>query len=72
MSCSAIESATYSIYDAACGTGGILSIAEQDISEVGVAAGKQLKIDLYGQELQPETYATRKRSADARYLRAYR
>lgn len=53
-----LESATYSIYDAACGTGGILSIAEQDISEVGVAAGKQLKIDLYGQELQPETYAT--------------
>ena len=53
-----LESATYSIYDAACGTGGILSIAEQDISEVAEAAGKQLKIDLYGQELQPETYAT--------------
>jgi type I restriction-modification system, M subunit len=53
-----IESATYSIYDAACGTGGILSIAEQSIRSIAERADKQVKIDLYGQELQPETYAT--------------
>lgn len=53
-----IESATYSIYDAACGTGGILSIAEQRIREIAKETNKQVKIDLYGQELQPETYAT--------------
>ena len=52
-----IESATYSIYDAACGTGGILSIAEQSIRAIADKKHKQVKIDLYGQELQPETYA---------------
>ncbi len=53
-----IESATYSIYDAACGTGGILSVAEQSIRAIAERQHKQVKIDLYGQELQPETYAT--------------
>ncbi|MBR8802058.1 type I restriction-modification system subunit M [Porphyromonas levii] len=53
-----IESATYSIYDAACGTGGILSVAEQSIRDIAERQHKQVKIDLYGQELQPETYAT--------------
>lgn len=53
-----IESATYSIYDAACGTGGILSVAEQSIQTIAERQHKQVKIDLYGQELQPETYAT--------------
>lgn len=53
-----LESATYSIYDAACGTGGILSIAEQRIKDIAGERHKQIKIDLYGQELQPETYAT--------------
>lgn len=53
-----IESATYSIYDAACGTGGILSVAEQRIRSIADQYHKQVKIDLYGQELQPDTYAT--------------
>lgn len=53
-----IESATYSVYDAACGTGGILSITEQGIRAIAERQHKQVKIDLYGQELQPETYAT--------------
>lgn len=53
-----IESATHSIYDAACGTGGILSVAEQSIRAIAERQHKQVKIDLYGQELQPETYAT--------------
>lgn len=53
-----IESATYSVYDAACGTGGILSIAEQSLRTIAKQTHRQVKIDLYGQELQPETYAT--------------
>lgn len=53
-----LRSATYNIYDGACGTGGILSIAEERIREQAERHGKRVKIDLYGQELQPETYAT--------------
>ena len=53
-----LRSATYKVYDGACGTGGILSIAEQRIKENAAKRGKKVKIDLYGQELQPETYAT--------------
>ena len=53
-----IQSMPYSIYDGACGTGGILSIAEQRIREVARERGKLVKINLYGQEMQPETYAT--------------
>lgn len=53
-----LRSATYKVYDGACGTGGILSIAEERILEQASIHGKQVKIDLYGQELQPETFAT--------------
>jgi type I restriction enzyme M protein len=53
-----LRSATYKVYDGACGTGGILSIAEERILEQAGIHGKQVKIDLYGQELQPETFAT--------------
>lgn len=53
-----LTNATYRIYDGACGTGGILSIAEERINEVAQQRGKRVNITLYGQELQPETYAT--------------
>ena len=53
-----LQSSTYSIYDGACGTGGILSISEKRISDIAKKNGKKVKIQLYGQELQPETYAT--------------
>lgn len=53
-----LRSATYKVYDGACGTGGILSIAEERILQQASLRGKQVKIDLYGQELQPETFAT--------------
>ena len=53
-----LQSSTYSVYDGACGTGGILSIAEERIKHQAEERGKRVKIDLYGQELQPETYAT--------------
>lgn len=38
--------------------GGILSVAERRIRAIAGQRHKQVKIDLYGQELQPETYAT--------------
>lgn len=53
-----LQSATYTVYDGACGTGGILSIAEERIQQLATDRGRQVKINLYGQELQPETYAT--------------
>ena len=53
-----IQNSTYSVYDGACGTGGILSIAEERIKEIADKDGKRVSINLYGQELQPETYAT--------------
>ena len=41
------------VYDPACGTGGMLSVAEEHLREINPAA----KLHLYGQELQPESYA---------------
>ncbi|TGE31458.1 class I SAM-dependent DNA methyltransferase [Desulfosporosinus sp. Sb-LF] len=52
-----ITSTTYRIYDGACGTGGILTVADNRIHELAEAAEKKVSIHLYGQELQPETYA---------------
>lgn len=45
---------TYSIYDGACGTGGILSITQECIKKIIPNSN----IYLFGQELQPETFAT--------------
>lgn len=52
-----IENTTYRIYDGACGTGGILTVAEQRMKSIADECGKKVSIYLYGQELQPETYA---------------
>ena len=41
------------IYDPACGTGGMLSVAEEYIEEVNPEAD----LELFGQELNPESYA---------------
>lgn len=48
----------YSVYDGASGTGGILTIAQKRIKEIGAERGKNINIHIFGQELQPETYAT--------------
>ena len=55
-----IESGTYLVYDAACGTGGMLTVAEDRLRELGRAKGKEFSIHLYGQEVNPETYAITK------------
>ena len=53
-----LPNGSYDIYDGACGTGGILSIAQDRVDEIVKSKGKRLKTYLYGQELQPETFAT--------------
>lgn len=49
--------ATYSCYDGACGTGGMLTVAQERLQTVAKRRGKEVSIHLFGQELQPETYA---------------
>ncbi len=52
-----IESGTYLLYDGACGTGGMLTVAEETLKELAVAHGKEVVTHLYGQEINAETYA---------------
>lgn len=52
-----IESGTYLLYDGACGTGGMLTVAEETLQEVAEEHGKQVSTYLYGQEINAETYA---------------
>lgn len=49
---------TYTIYDGACGTGGILTIAQEEIERIAQETGKRIRTNIFGQELQPDTYAT--------------
>ena len=53
----AIKSGTYLLYDGACGTGGMLTVAEETLTAIGDRRGQQVKCLLYGQEINPETYA---------------
>jgi len=55
-----IESGTYLIYDGACGTGGTLTIAEEELQAIATKHGRQVAIHLYGQEINAETYAIAK------------
>ncbi len=55
-----IKDGTYLCYDGAAGTGGMLTVAEKRLSELARQEGKQVSIHLYGQELNPETYAIAK------------
>jgi type I restriction enzyme M protein len=52
-----IESGTYLLYDAACGTGGMLTVAEETLQQLATDHGKQVATHLYGQEINAETYA---------------
>ena len=52
-----IESGTYLLYDAAIGTGGMLTVAEQTLRERAEALGKKVSTHLYGQEINPESFA---------------
>ena len=52
-----IKSGTYLIYDGACGTGGMLTVAEDVLQQLAAERGKQVSTHLYGQEINAETYA---------------
>jgi type I restriction enzyme M protein len=52
-----IESGTYLLYDGACGTGGMLTVAEETLRQLAEEHGKQVATHLYGQEINAETYA---------------
>lgn len=52
-----IKDATYSCYDGCCGTGGMLTVAQERLTTLAARRGKKVSIHLFGQEIQPETYA---------------
>ena len=52
-----IKDATYSCYDGACGTGGMLTVAQDRLMTLAARRGKKVSIHLFGQEIQGETYA---------------
>lgn len=55
-----IKDATYSCYDGASGTGGMLTVAEARLQSLAQEHGKKVSIHLFGQETAPETYAIAK------------
>ena len=55
-----INSTTYTCYDGACGTGGMLTIAQERLQKIARDRGKKVSIHLFGQEVSPETYAITK------------
>jgi type I restriction enzyme M protein len=55
-----IQSGTYLVYDGACGTGGMLTVAEERLRELAKQLGKDVSIHLFGQEVNAETYAITK------------
>ena len=52
-----IKSGTYLLYDGACGTGGMLTVAEETLQKLAAEKGKDVSSHLYGQEINAETYA---------------
>ena len=52
-----IASTTYTLYDGAMGTGGMLTVADNRLHELARGRGKQVSTHLYGQEINAETYA---------------
>lgn len=52
-----IKDATYSCYDGACGTGGMLTVAQERLEDLAKKHNKNVSIHLFGQEINPETFA---------------
>ena len=53
----ALKSGTYLLYDGACGTGGMLTVAEETLGQLAAERGKDVSTHLFGQEINAETYA---------------
>ena len=52
-----MQSGTYLVYDGACGTGGMLTVAEDTLDQLARAQDREASVHLYGQEVNPEHYA---------------
>ena len=52
-----LKSGSYLLYDCACGTGGMLTVAEETLTAIAKKRKQQITSHLYGQEINPETYA---------------
>ena len=52
-----LKSGTYLLYDCACGTGGMLTVGEETLTAIAANRKQQITSVLYGQEINPETYA---------------
>ena len=48
-----VRSGTYLVYDGACGTGGMLTVAEETLTQLAGEQGKEVSVHLYGQEVNP-------------------
>jgi type I restriction enzyme M protein len=55
-----IKSSTYSVYDGASGTGGMLTVSQDRLISLAKERNKNVSIHLFGQEINPETYAITK------------
>lgn len=55
-----IMDSTYSCYDGASGTGGMLTVAYDRLQKLAIDHHKKVSIHLFGQEINPETYAITK------------
>ncbi|MGK5169595.1 type I restriction-modification system subunit M [Geodermatophilus sp. CPCC 205761] len=52
-----IPDGLYTLYDGAMGTGGMLTVAEETLQGLAKASGKRVTTNLFGQEINAETYA---------------
>lgn len=52
-----LKSGSYLLYDCACGTGGMLTVAEETLGAIAEKRKLEITSYLYGQEINPETYA---------------
>ena len=53
-----LKDGRYTIYDGACGTGGMLTVAQDEIQRIAEKSGKRITTSIFGQESSAETYAT--------------
>lgn len=52
-----VKAGSYLLYDCACGTGGMLTVAEETLQNLAARHKQKVVTHLYGQEINPETYA---------------
>ena len=58
-----IQSGTYLLYDGACGTSGMLTVAEETLRQLAAEHGKDISTHLFGQEINAES----EHAGDAEY-----